>query len=261
MGDSLKEQRLGETQVNKQGSIMRIVKYQNVNDIDIEFLSPIQTTIYHCQYGAFKRGEIKNPYVPSIFNKGFVGTKYPATIGGKATRVYNTWIHMLERSFDDKCKIKNPTYKDVTCCEKWLNFENFYEWVVNQENYLIWKDLEQGAIDKDIISKGNKIYCPEFCTLVPKYINSLFVKRNVDRGDLPIGVSIKKSNNRYAAQCCINGISKNLGSYATPQEAFTVYKINKEKTIKEKAQEAYSKGEITKRCYEAMMNYEVEITD
>ena len=35
----------------------------------------------------------------------------------------------------------------------------------------------------------------------------------------------------------------------------------KEKVIKRVAQEEYDAGNITKRCYESMMNYEVEITD
>jgi uncharacterized membrane protein len=31
--------------------------------------------------------------------------------------------------------------------------------------------------------------------------------------------------------------------------------------IKQIAKEEYNKGNITKQCYEAMINYEVEITD
>ena len=44
------------------------------------------------------------------------------------------------------------------------------------------------AIDKDILYKGNKIYCPEKCIFVPFSINSLFTKRQNRRGDYPIGV-------------------------------------------------------------------------
>lgn len=35
----------------------------------------------------------------------------------------------------------------------------------------------------------------------------------------------------------------------------------KEKYIKDVAQEYYDKGDITKRVYDALMKYEVEITD
>ena len=37
--------------------------------------------------------------------------------------------------------------------------------------------------------------------------------------------------------------------------------MHKENLIKQVAKEEYSKGNITKQCYEAMMKYEVEITD
>lgn len=38
-------------------------------------------------------------------------------------------------------------------------------------------------------------------------------------------------------------------------------KKHKEEIIKRVAEDEYSKGRITKICYDAMMNYEVEITD
>ena len=47
----------------------------------------------------------------------------------------------------------------------------------------------------------------------------------------------------------------------TIKEAFLDYKECKESYIQQIAQEEYNKGSITKRCYEAMMNYKVEITD
>ena len=43
--------------------------------------------------------------------------------------------------------------------------------------------------------------------------------------------------------------------------AFLAYKKAKESYIKQVAKEEYDKGNITKTCYEAMINYEVEITD
>ena len=50
--------------------------------------------------------------------------------------------------------------------------------------------------------------------------------------------------------------------YPTPEDAFYLgYKPYKEKYIQKVAQEEYELGNITKVCYEAMMNYQVEITD
>ena len=56
------------------------------------------------------------------------------------------------------------------------------------------------------------------------------------------------------------GASKTfIGIYATPEEAFYAYKQAKEAYIKEVASKW--KHEIDTRVYEALMNYEVEITD
>ena len=52
-----------------------------------------------------------------------------------------------------------------------------------------------------------------------------------------------------------------LGYFNSPQEAFAVYKLAKESYIKEVAQKYYDNGEITKRVYDALMNFTVNIDD
>jgi hypothetical protein len=54
---------------------------------------------------------------------------------------------------------------------------------------------------------------------------------------------------------------KYLGFFKTSGEAFSVYKESKEAYIKDVAQEYYDKGLITINVYDALMKYEVEITD
>lgn len=52
-----------------------------------------------------------------------------------------------------------------------------------------------------------------------------------------------------------------LGTYNTIDEAFYVYKKYKEEIIKLVAIDEFNKGNIIKDCYNAMINYKVEITD
>ena len=158
---------------------------------------------------------------------------------------------MLRRCYDKKLHLKEPTYKDATCCEEWLNYENYYE--IDNDNM---------QLDKDILYKDNKIYSPETCIFVNQRINKLFIKRKAKRGSLPIGVTYNKRDNKIQARCDItkgNGGKKYLGSLKTPEEAFKAYKTFKEKYIKQVADE--SKDKIPKKLYEAMYRYEVEITD
>lgn len=238
---------------------MKIVEYNNCLDIMVEFQDKYKAKV-HGDYNRFIKGNIKNPYYPSIFNVGIIGNKYERNVDGRHTKEYNTWIHMLERCFDSKCKEKQPTYKNVDCCDEWLLFENFYEWLHSQDNFDKWYYNNGWHIDKDILVKGNKIYSPNTCVLVPPRINCLFVKNNIRRGDLPIGVSYHKLSDSYNAS--LNYDSEVKSKYfPTVEMAFNYYKTEKEKIIKQAAQEEYDQGNITKECYEAMLKYEVEITD
>lgn len=247
--------RIGDTSFNKQNCKMKIIEYNNSHDIIIEFQDDYKAKV-HTSYQAFVNGEVKNPYYPSVCGVGITGNRYQTN-----NKEYETWSGILERSFDKKSKNKNPTYKDVTCCDEWLLYDNFYEWLHKQKNFDKWIDGYRWAIDKDILVKGNKIYSPETCCLVPMNVNELFVKNDAVRGDLPVGVT--KYFNKFKVQC-VNPFTNKIeyfGLHNTIKSAFFAYKNAKENFIKQVAKTEYSKGNITEKCCDAMMNYEVEITD
>lgn len=251
--------RLGLEKFNSQGCLMKIIKYDGRHDVVVEFQDEYKTHI-HSDFGNFEDGSIKNPYMPTVCNIGIVGNKYTTSVNGKLVKEYITWVSMLRRCYD--LKYKTRTYDGATCCEEWLLYENFYEWLHNQENFNKWLSEDRSAIDKDILVKGNKCYSPDTCCLVPSNVNGLFIKRDLKRGKLPIGVIYYKPSNKYRAQCDDNtGKNIHLKYCNTIEEAFKVYKNYKENLIKQVAQEEIKKGTISKRCYDAMMNYEVEITD
>lgn len=253
-------ERLGEEKYNNQGYLMKIVEYINSSNIIVEFQDDYRARI-NSAYKEFSIGNIRNPYHPSVCGVGMIGVRYPSKINNKTTKEYKIWNSMLERCFITKHKEKHPTYKDASCCKEWLLYDNFYEWLHSQENFDKWYNGERWAIDKDILFKDNKIYSPETCCLVPMNVNNLFTKCDAARGDLPIGVCRRK----YGFEaCCKNPFTNKieyLGLYSTSDIAFNTYKIYKENIIKQVAKIEYDKGNITKQCYEAMMNYKVEITD
>lgn len=268
-----KEKYIGMTNKNNQGCTMTIVDYINYHDVIVEF-DDERKTRKHCHIKDFKKGQVKNPFSKSIYGIGITGDKYPTRINKKQTKEYTAWKDMLKRCYDEKYKIKRPTYKNVTCCKEWLYYPNFYEWLHSQNNFNKWFNNNKFALDKDIIKKNNQIYSQDRCCLVPQNVNLLFVKNNAARGSLPIGV--RKYNSKYRAELSAKtnkgknepSIKTNkgkkmihLGTYDTPEEAFNAYKEAKEKCIRQVAEEEFSQGNITKECYNAMMNYEVEITD
>ena len=252
--------RIGEENTNSFGSKIVISEYRSAIDIDVYF--PEYNWIFeHVQYDKFKKGNIKCPYEPRYYGVGYLGEgKYKVKENGKITDGYDTWHDMLKRCYDPKYQERNPTYKGCKVEDYLLNFQHMGEWI--EDNYYEVPG-EVMCLDKDILCKGNKIYSRDTCIFVPKRINSLFVKRDNDRGECPIGVTPRPLGN-YIAYCS-DGYGKtiNLGIYSTKEEAFKAYKEYKENVIKETI-DSYE-GKIPEPFYSklktAMYNYKVEIDD
>lgn len=253
--------RLGEENLNNQGCLMKIIQYNKAVDILVEFQDKYKG-IVHTTYDNFIKGNVKNPYYPSVYGVGMFGMLYPSKINGVVTKEYDMWTKVLQRCYSDSFCEKHTAYKNVTCCEEWLLFERFYEWLHIQENFEKWLNGNRWNVEKDILIKGNKVYSPKMCCLVPQNVNNLFIKEESTRGKFPIGVRATKYGT-FQSYCNNPFTSKieHLGTFATPEQAFLVYKNKKESYIKQVAKEEYSKGNITKQCYDAMMDYEVEIDD
>lgn len=241
---------------------MKIIEYNHANDLYVKFQDSFGAII-HGAYREFKNGRIKNPYYPDVYGVGMTGYKYKAFENGKDVREYKIWHSILQRCYNEVTQLKQPTYKGCTVSDDWKFYENFYEWIHKQDNYKQWKNSNRWTVDKDIILKGNKIYSSEYCCLIPESVNTLFTKRQNDRGCYPIGVYYYKAGNSFRAQCMNPLINKRvlIGNYNNPNDAFYAYKDYKEDLIKKIAEQEYKNGTIIKKCYEAMMSYNVEITD
>ena len=115
-------------------------------------------------------------------------------------------------------------------------------------------------LDKDILVRDNKEYGPETCCFVPYDLNCLLTARTLHRGDSLIGVHLRKDNGKYHAQCQDgSGKQAYLGQYDTQEEGFLVYKDFKESIIKERAEKW--KAQISPKVYDALISWEIRITD
>lgn len=234
---------------------MKIIAYRNKRDIDIQFEDGV--IVEHRKYSDFKAGAIKNLMFPSVCGVGYLGgNKYEVSINRKPTMEYDKWYRMLRSCYSDKEKQRFPTYEKCTVCDEWLNFQNFAEWI--QGNYYEIPG-EIMCLDKDILFKGNKIYSPSKCCIVPNNINILFTKSDSARGEFPIGVSWHRSHGSYIAQMNRDGKLIHLGEYNNPIDAFNKYKIEKENEIKRQANKY--KEFLPSNIYEALMKYKVDIND
>lgn len=191
---------------------------------------------------------------PVMYGMGYHGLLYENSY----CESYDRWHYMMNRCYSKAIHELQPEYEGCSVCDEWLNYSNFKLWY--DEHVVPWKMLrEDYELDKDILIKGNKVYSPETVSFVPKIINSLFTNGKNNRGDCPLGVYYEKDRDKYRACMSFMGKRIKLGTFNTAKEAFARYKEYKEEFIKDMAEQY--KGEIPDKIYQAMVKWEVEITD
>ena len=238
---------------NRFGDI-KVLEYKNNKQVVIMFLNT--GFIKEEAMGDIRSGYIRDSSLPTTCGFGYIDIE-GASIGRNMTKEYRLWNNMVNRCYNEKILSRNPTYKDCHVSEDWRYLSNFKEWCNRQIGF----EQEDWHLDKDILVKGNKVYSENTCCFIPKEVNLLFTKADRIRGKYPVGVyyDTSKTHKRFSARVSKNGKHKRFGSYLTPEEAFAVYKREKEKYIKEVANKW--KDKIDPRVYESLMNYQVEITD
>lgn len=191
-------------------------------------------------------------YEPTMSGVGYCGCN-DADVHSEA---YVKWKNMINRCYNEGVHKRFPQYEDCTVCEEWKSFSNFREWYKNAKYGNKPLDL-----DKDILFKGNTVYSPETCCLVPKYINTMFTNGKANRGEFPLGVYVENDGwkNAYVACMSVGEKRVKIARCETPEETFQKYKVYKEKFIKDMAEK--QKEKIPYKVYEAMMNWQIEITD
>ena len=186
-----------------------------------------------------------------VYKVGTNSGKYPTKVKGVRLLEYEVWTGILKR-----CYIReNPAYNCCTVSQEWLHYDNFYETIRLVPNY---ENISIGwQLDKDILVKNNTTYSTDTCCFVPREINAFLIKRKRDRGLYPIGVS--KKGEGFDARLSLHNERVFLGHFSSSNEAFKAYKDAKEFEIKKLAEKW--KDALHPRTYQALLNYQVEITD
>ena len=245
---------VGKILKSKNSGDFKIVKYSDAYDVEIQFVNTRFETV--ARLGDIKNGEVKDPYVPSVYGVGVLGTKYSSRVNDVLTKEYTLWCDMLRRCYSDAYKKRKSTYEGCEVSDKFKSYEYFYEWCNNQFGF----NNKDWQLDKDLLIKGNKVYSESTCVFIPQEINKVLVKREASRGEHLIGVSWNKKASAFVARVNKSkGGREYLGLFKTELEAFKAYKQAKESFVKEQANKW--KSQIDPRAYEALINYEVNIDD
>jgi hypothetical protein len=225
-----------------------VTSYKGCGEIMVIFSCTSYSTTVTA--GQLRSGAVRDPYVPSTCGVGYLGEgRYSAKILGKNTPAYDAWYNIFRRCYNRG----NKGYRwyggrGVVVCNEWHNFQNFARWYGENSRYGF-------HIDKDLRIRGSLLYSPETCEFVPKEINILLTNRRAERGKYPIGVS--KHEKKFQASLNRGAGSEYLGYFNTPELAFQVYKVAKEKYIKEVAQKYFDQGDISEQAYNTLMNWEI----
>ena len=187
------------------------------------------------------KGNVRNPNFKSYFGVGYRGAG-SHTMHGKLS--YNKWHNMLVRCYDEEYKSQHPTYEGVHCCLEWHNYQNFTDWFHKQVGC-----GEKGfELDKDLLFKGNEIYSPETCILVPQELNKILGNTGIDRG-----ISTRPDlNGKWMIRC--NTVHGEIYLGCHPRvAAIKIYQDFKLNYIKERAE--FWKDRVDSKVYEALMNF------
>ena len=245
-----KEQYLGKTFSSNNFGDFIVIDYVNNKDITVEFIATGYQTKTTTK--EINQGKIADRLKPSVFGVGIIGNKYPTTINRKSTKHYVLWKSMLERCYGNSNHKPSVSYKSCSVNGDFKYYTYFYEWCNEQVGF-----KDGFNLDKDLLTKGNKVYSESTCVFLPNEINLALSTKKSQRGESLIGV--RKTKTGYQSRCNIRGKNYSLGVFNTEIEAFNAYKQAKESYLKELANKW--KDEIDTRAYNALMNYQVEITD
>jgi hypothetical protein len=247
--------RVGHKITTQQGYEITITEVHTTRRCNIKFENGFE--LIDVDRTTFENHNVKYPFHPTVHGKGYLGVgKYNSTathIGGVTRErelhpAYRVWQGMLGRCYCPKVHKRQPNFRNLTVCDKWLNYQEFARWF--EDNYVFGFDFSQ-----NILKPNSRIFSPETCCFVPNEIrNTLKFLHEKKNNNLPIGVS---ENNFFKYKARYRSVSRHeiLGSFDTPEEAFLEYKKTKENHIKDMAEKW--KPELKPNTYDALMNFEI----
>jgi len=163
-----------------------------------------------------------------LYNYGIDDTDYPkfSHKNGKMLwlcPVYRDWYDLIKRVFSKKYRAKNRSYIDCSLCAEWRYFSNFRRWVLYEQPNKNWENC---ALDKDLLIRGNKHYCPENCVYVSMKVNGFLVRRSTATY---VGTHLDKRGNLFTAQCRnpFTGNRGYIGRFDTELEAHLAWQAKK----------------------------------
>lgn len=174
---------VGKEFFTNEGYTIKIVERINSKKVKIMFLDS-HNGIIEVNPISVNSGRIKNPYHKSVCGVGYTGIGiYKNSTHRKISTVWRSIILRCTSITNGKY----PTYKNVTVCEEWHNFQNFARWY--EDNYPSIENI-RFELDKDLLQqdKEYKVYSPNTCVFLPHNVNSFLANKKSNNTSGVIGV-------------------------------------------------------------------------
>jgi len=236
---------VGDVFYPREGGECEVISYNNSYDVEVKFKDSGYVKSFQSSH--IIRGLISDPNYPRHLGVGYVGVGCYSYIEHK--EAYMAWRGAIVRGYCNLYKKERSTYKDCTVCEEWHNFQNFAKWYTEHECCGRGYDL-----DKDLLVRGNKVYSPETCTLLPNYINKLISTNYKKDSGLPIGVTMCK-NGKFKVRLNNREGNRYLGIFTDLEAAANAYAKEKEECVRKEAERL--KGTIDDMTYLALIKWSV----
>lgn len=170
--------------------------------------------------------------------------------------IKNVWTSMNSRCKNASYSNSLSAYVGCSVCDEWEDYKNFEKWCFENLYNCNGEKLE---LDKDLLVKGNKIYSPNTCCFLPKRINVLITSRRAYKNGLPPGVTCPGTRSDTYIVNTKLGEQRIYKSFEDKNAAFNYFKQKKEAHIKSVA--SYYKNFLPDKIYNALITYEILITD
>lgn len=153
---------------NKYGYVIT-VKHIYHNSCDFIFLNTgsYQNSSMH----NIKSGSVRDQTVPTLLGVGVVGSGSRGK-GDIGAITYKLWRDMIRRCYDTNFHKNNQTYEKCSVSDNFKNYEYFHDWCLRQVGF----NVKGFALDKDILKRGNKLYCENNCVFIPQQLNNLAIR-------------------------------------------------------------------------------------
>jgi hypothetical protein len=126
---------------------------------------------YEADRSCVRQNLVKDYYKPKVYGVGFLGDMF----GQTDKKIISLWRGLLGRCYSPtNASFKNYGAKGITVCERWLNYTNFHNDIVDiigyDEDKFYSGELQ---LDKDIRQKevANKTYSLDTCMFVSRSRN------------------------------------------------------------------------------------------